>query len=223
MSCDEFEIAIERRARGALTPEENAALSAHLAGCESCRRFESSLSAITQSLQRHGAAEMGGIDMGQIRKKLDKEILGKRNVITKMAMLVGSMLGTHWLMAAVRSTPGPVDWLSPSISALSACVFVWWFSRQQARQAAAAIRGEQGDMLSFWRGILDKRLRTLRWMSWIAPLSVLLTVAAANLLAPGHVRRELPGLIILVILAIAATIWARVAVARTQRELASLR
>lgn len=60
MACDEFEIAIDMRLQGALPAERQAELDAHLAGCESCRRFEAVVKDTTQWMRQEAPRVVSG-------------------------------------------------------------------------------------------------------------------------------------------------------------------
>ena len=49
--CTEFEIALERRRHGALLPDEETRLTAHLETCSSCRQYESLMTGMEDEMQ----------------------------------------------------------------------------------------------------------------------------------------------------------------------------
>lgn len=62
MSCEKFEIEIGMRQHGALDAAEEAALDAHLAGCESCRAFAAEAGGFETALKRRAEEEVKQVD-----------------------------------------------------------------------------------------------------------------------------------------------------------------
>jgi hypothetical protein len=172
MACDEFEIAIEMRLRGAL--EDAAQLDRHLAGCGACRSYEA-LAKRTETTMT--AVTSHGLD------RIDWHALDGRI----------RRLGRYYRLAIWRSIVGLVVVLPllvfftmpPEIRA-----FGWVFGaglgalivggttlkrRRWIREAEAAARTNE-DQLAFWRRDVDRRIRVSRLAALqvaCAPLFVL--------------------------------------------------
>src|SRR4051812_40102812 len=99
MSHEDFEVAIEKRLHGALTPEEAEPLAQHLAGCEACRRFE----ALTQTTE----ATMSTMTT-QLDQTLPWEAIRRRVMAARRSSLNRGVL--YALLATALMVAVGADW-----------------------------------------------------------------------------------------------------------------
>ena len=178
MACEEFEIAIEMRLRGAL--EDAAALEGHLAGCAACRSYEA-LAKRTETTMT--AAALNGLD------RIDWQALEGR-----IGRLARSYQLAIWrsVVGLVVVVPLLVVFTMPPESrafgsVFGACLGVFIVGgttlkrRRWIRNARAAAHSRE-DLLAFWRTDLDRRIRVSR-------LAALQIIAAPLFLLPlWHLR-----------------------------------
>ena len=153
-SCEEFEIAALRLARGSLAADEAARLGVHLAGCAACRGFAASAQATQAALRDRVVGASAGRDWDGAA--LRRRVTGIwRRVAACVAVLVGTF-ALNWWENGLRSALG--------LGALCTVVLaagLWlahWPRIRRARRAEAA--GE--DLLACYRADLDGELARLR-------------------------------------------------------------
>jgi hypothetical protein len=156
-TCEEFEIAIEMRRRGALDEARRAELAAHLATCESCRRFEAETTSAAAALRRTPAPLNKRPAWYQLRERLltVKEVQRAAFFQALGPLIMGTAL--YLIASGLRYTIlviPPVVWFV--ISRMGAQKTKEW----QSEAARAAETDEE--LLAFYKKSLDRRIATVR-------------------------------------------------------------
>jgi hypothetical protein len=155
--CERFEIEIGRRQYGALPPDEEAALDAHLAGCASCRRFEASGRHYQEALSQRASAEASQVSWetvwGRVRKL-------HRNYRLKLWLAPLFLLQLPLASLAARGELPPPQLLAIVAPANFALYFGYvWLVNWPLRRLLAAARSGQDLVAGYERELRRRRLR----------------------------------------------------------------
>jgi hypothetical protein len=150
--CEEFELLIEMRLQGALSPEPTEALEFHLSTCAGCRTFAAEARRTQELLGGPGPA----VPAGELLARVDRVQSGDRR---RLAVVGGGIAATGLLL---WWSTGSVA-LGVSIAALVALLVLPAVHLRGRRLAAEVARaGGAGEaLLAVYREELEGRLR--RW------------------------------------------------------------
>lgn len=213
MSCEEHEIAIERRLAGDLDPVGERALEAHLATCADCRGWAER----ARGLERALRAPRRELDW----RRLERRVLALERK-ERRAPLRAALLALALVVVAVGRQSPWLAWLAAGV----ALEVPWSWLRRRARAVASAAEGDRrGQLLSTWRTELERRRSGLVVGALLALFLGLWWVAAV---VPGLAERigATPrpglGLAMAAVFGALAYWWGIVRRGRLARELAEL-
>lgn len=213
MSCEEHEIAIERRLAGDLDPAGERALEAHLATCAECRGWAER----ARDLERALRAPRREVDW----RRLERRVLASERKERRAPLLAALVAIALVVAAAGRQSPS-LAWLAAGV----ALNVPWSWLRRRARAVASAAEGDRrGQLLATWRAELARRRRGLASGALLALFLALWWAAAA---VPGLAERvgatPRPGLSMAMaaVFGVLACWWGIVRRGRLARELAEL-
>src|ERR1041384_604968 len=222
MTCEEFEIAIERRERGA--PAEPG-LAEHLAGCESCRGFETLVQLTAASLARHAQNESGGSDMDRLKETVDRIARRYDRSLIAAALLATVAFLVLWRLNHALSR-GPIDWALPLVIVVGS--HLWSIPFLGARRAIAAREARRlisirEELLQFCRQDVERRLsleRSARWVLPFAGIAVVINIIVMR--EPANAALLTAAAALACALCVLRGLWAFRKVHELRRELAGL-
>ena len=199
MGCDEFEVLIEMRRRGALSGADADRLARHLEGCASCRAYDTLATRTEATMSGTAAETMRGIDWSALQERIER--LRRKYTFAIARSLVGlAVVLPLIVLFTMPPEVQPFGWVLGAALGLFIVGKTTLTRRRWVRDSLAAGRTRE-DLLAFWRSDLDRRIRVLRlWpinllgaifllLPWIAgrhgfPIGALVvTAAVAALLA----------------------------------------
>ncbi len=213
MTCQDFEVAIERRRHGALGEGERAALELHLSGCESCRAFDETVRRTEATMTAMSEAALSAADWAKV----------ERGIRAHLARLVDGFLAivlaaaVQVALAAWRGAAGRVLTVVATLTPIALAYGL--LSAYAGRRLARLERGEEmfRAQLKLARG-RTKVLGVLRLVT--AALAVLFAWQALG--AGREPRVQVVLGVDAAILAVIAVAVQLVALPRARRERAEL-
>jgi hypothetical protein len=177
-NCDEHEIDVERRAHGALGPEEARALDEHLAGCERCRAFAALVGGVDAGLR--GAAEEAA---RAVRWDVVERRLGERARRMRRArwLVPVALLATAAVAFALGLPAGGA--LVMAGGAVATTVAARALAARWLAELARAEASREG-LLAFSRKQVDAELRAARVGSVALAALAVAQVAVLEVLGP---------------------------------------
>lgn len=217
LTCEETEVALERRLHGALHPEEEPALAAHLSGCPACRAYERTGRDAEVAMRAVAAEAVRGMDWERVRAGVRR---GQRGYwLEQWVAPVVAVLA--FVPLAVRGSP-PWVWLMVAGVTLPLCARMFSQARARLRVAHEAARTDLA-ALAWMREEADQRLRSRRLLLTLdaaLPALVCGTLLFGQGPAAGWARA---GLLLLVVALAVDSAWGLwVELPRLQRERAEL-
>lgn len=197
-SCEDFEIALERRAHDdGLEPELASSLDAHLPGCERCRAYAATEALASGGLASLAEAARAGVDW----EAMDRAIRARPRQ-RHLAVLRAALIGGVCIAIAVAGLPQHSTQAVWILTATVPVVLVRVASVVRETRRIVALTARE-DLLSAEREYVARRLRTLRFIRWVAlaVVAVLLASAAWGPTASARVAY-------VAIAAIIAALWA---------------
>jgi anti-sigma factor RsiW len=159
MDCEHVEVEIEKRARGALSPAESAAVDVHLAGCASCRAFEHTVEELETAMRTNTTHELSTVDWNQMERGLAAMAATYRKALPRMAV------ATVPLIALITWAAEPAERLTTALLAAALAVgilMVGMVVRHRMDAKLAAIAEGRADLTATYRDELDVTIRRLR-------------------------------------------------------------
>jgi len=183
-SCEQFEIAALRQARGALDAEATARLATHLVSCAGCRDFAATASATEAAMRLRVREASAGRDWETVRARFwARRRLDRNRKLRGLASFVLIFGLTAWSL-------GPVAGTGVALFAVAMLAIGWWRVVLPEQRRARAARSVDADLLAFYRRDLDQELARLRGSRLLVVVMVVLF--ASNLvLMLGHVAKEM--------------------------------
>jgi len=159
MECERHELEIEKRARGALSADEAAALDLHLAGCASCRAFEATVHEMESVMQANTMHEMSKVDWNRIERGFHGMVTAYRKANTRMAIAALPLVAVITWVAA----PGErfVTALASSVI-VAGILAIGLVVRRRIDAKVTALSGKPADLVISYREELDTTIRRLR-------------------------------------------------------------
>jgi hypothetical protein len=217
MTCDDFQIAIERRLHGDLGDAGAAPLDRHLSSCQACRSYEAAARRTEVAMGARAEAVLREVDWGQVQEGLRRyrrRVLRSIGEIATFLALV-TLASVVWPLresgrAELALRNGLISAGVLGAYALGAALY----GRSLSRLA------DPVEVLAVYRNRVRSEARWMKRAQWAYPLGLAL-VAAVNLLRPSPGR--LLGSLALGALIAAAWAWDRlVRIPRVEREWADL-
>lgn len=215
-SCASFETAIERHTEGAASPEESAALTAHLASCAACRGYAESAALVHRQMVDVAARlARGETDWATLEA-------GIHQAITRRLRRFYSLLGIGAL-AVIVCVFGFGEALIADVSMIAVVATVLSVRFVMVASETRALKLAHGEELfAAHRQALATRIRSLRGLRWIA-LAVVIGALALGAFLPDIALRA--RLTYVVLAGIVGGVWGHnlvVELPRLRRELDAL-
>lgn len=167
MTCEEAEIATLQRRHGALDAAASAALDAHRAGCESCRRFDDDSAELERAMQERVVEELKKVDWSKVETRMATVREQARHTLSR-SLAMGAMLTV--LIAWANGGPGLASYLVQGAYAAAiagaVAAFLWWAMRRRLAEAVAAQRSPL-ELLIFYRTQIERALPRTAMMRWL--------------------------------------------------------
>lgn len=165
-TCEEHEIAIEKRRHGALPAAESAALDAHLASCSACRAFEATSRRTEDAMAAMASEALGEVDWARVERGVRSSMA---RLVTAFAVMVSMVLALGALAWWTAPAPGRDD--ATLGFAIGAGLVLAVFATVAAVKTRTMLRLERGpEMLAWLRRDRARRLRVLRLFAFVGPL-----------------------------------------------------
>jgi hypothetical protein len=218
-SCEAFEIAMVRRAQGALPGDELEALEAHLRGCPSCRSYAASVQRIGATLSTIGERARAQVDWDELDRAVRREAKTRtRRLLEGVALGVACVLLALWGFGRDGERARLAVELTGTVGAIVGVKIA--LVLRELRRMAHLDRRE--DLFAAHRVSLARRIRRIEIARWLALVVVVVlaggAVAHTGLPSSGRITWAL-------LAAIVAGVWTRTMVGdlpRMRRELTSL-
>ena len=202
-TCDEYQVDLERRRRGALPAEAAGEAERHLAGCAGCPAAEELAGRTDALLWASARAAAERVDWERMGRAIEREVRAWRAlpwVLLGFFSLLGLGAGLafspeRWSDAWLR-----ISGIGVVFAAVSA---IYGVRKLRAARRATASGGEE--LLVYRRRELDAQIREERRMWMAGPLMVVSSAVGAAL-AWGNAHHAGEGLLGIALLCAAATV-----------------
>jgi hypothetical protein len=162
MTCDDFQIAIERRLHGDLGEAEAAPLDRHLSDCEACRAYQAQAREVEAKMAANASEALAGTDWGKVERGI------REGILVALRGVVASVVGGVLVAALIWTTRGPAMTDARMLRVGAALGLT--LALIAALGAAAAwrlARLERGaGMIAAWRRGVRLRVRLARLLHW---------------------------------------------------------
>jgi len=174
-TCQEFQIAAERRLHGNLGEAEAAELEEHLSACAACHAYRDAARGAEDAMQRNAEAVLQQTDWGQLERRIGQY---RRWVYEDLAVTALALLA---ILAALVLLPHPSGQIvRPALVLLLALAIL---AVQAWGKTRWLLPSEPVELLGAWRGRIRREVRWWKRSLWLLPLGLL------GLLAYGLWRR----------------------------------
>ncbi len=197
--CERFEIAIEQRRHGALTPDEVAPLEAHLAMCASCAAFDLAGQTMEETMRNATTETLSNMSWSRIEERFATLQRGLNPSVARLllAVVAGTAAGALALFALDSDLLGdPVGMVSAIVVPMAVLLWAQWHIKRRAVREARVAEQSRGALLAVYRRQLDERIKMEVFARWALPL-LMTGVLVAKVLDPDSTR-ELVGTIAVV-------------------------
>ncbi len=160
--CDEFEVLIEKRLHGALGDPERAALEEHLAGCETCRAYQSAAREAEAVMNLRARAAVGEVDWGRVERGIRGGVYASVRMLGGAVVTAAYMGGLVWLSTTPALREARLLRTLPAMGIL--VVLVAFVAAYSARRLAAL--ADHDEMLETYRGLVFANVQWARRMQW---------------------------------------------------------
>jgi anti-sigma factor RsiW len=185
---DQFEIGIERRLHGDSSPQESAALDAHLAGCEACRVFEATARRTEDAMQQRAAAVLEGYDWNRIEARVRSMRARVRNRPLRILIFSAILFTLLEVVVVIPEHRPQTRMLGVAVAFTAFSVFSYFFNRERERAAARAA-DSRVELLIFYQSELDWRIRIETIARALIPVFVAAGIwKGVSLIRDGEVR-----------------------------------
>jgi anti-sigma factor RsiW len=215
--CDEFEVQLEKALHGALREDERVELQAHLAGCPSCRAFQTVVRTTEEHMAAAALTQAATVNWEGIAARVRQE--QRLLKAYPLLMLASFAIQGPFLIWAMRwpLNAGPIAVFVAAGVLLSAAVH--FGVRNNIRKNAEALEHKDW-LVAHRRKTLDQTIKSAKTMRWLMPL-VGIPVAACAVLIP-HTQGRVIWVAVVSIPAIVVTALFIRYVPRAERERAEL-
>jgi anti-sigma factor RsiW len=174
--CEHFEIAVDRRLRGALSKDEENELEAHCANCASCRAYAETARAMQVGLHSLADDARSNVDWDHVERSIEQRLRARMHKLYA-GVATGAFavaLGT-WGFAP----PGEAAVLGLKMGAIVGAVVLArvLFVIREVRSVSRLGRGDE--LIARHRAMLTKQVRSIRQLRWVALAVFLWTVILA--------------------------------------------
>jgi hypothetical protein len=216
--CEEFEIAIERRAHGALDEDAGRTLTDHLGSCESCRAFATLAHGVEDEMRLHAQAALGRIDWSRVEAGLTSWQRGVTRFWWRAA-LAGSVLMPLAALAMGGSPPAMLaGGLLGFLCGVGLVLLQSYRAQRSQRREALRLERQPDQLLAMYRAEVERGIKQRRQDVWVLILLGLLALPdSGTALVPMIARFALAALVLC-----GALYVAFLALPRLRRERAAL-
>lgn len=180
-TCAAFEIAIEQQAYGAASPDESAALAAHLESCPSCRAYAESASLARRGVVAMAEQARAKVDSAQLETRIRRAITTRfRRLLARMA--IGCAMGALAVWGLGTNTRVEMETI-----AIVATVLVFRLVMVLAENRTLKL-AHGDELFAAHRAALTKRVVSLRRLRWVAVGVVLLCLGLGFFLSDIGLR-----------------------------------
>lgn len=169
-TCDDFQIAVERRLHRDLGEAEGRELELHLPSCPACRAYEATARQIEGVMNERMAEILRETDWSALNRKVS----GYRRWVAEE--LVVAAIGVLATFVAVLVLPKPSGRIVRPAQVMLLVLAIL------AAQAWWRTRGLDGsdptELLGSWRGRIRREVRWWKWSLWLHPAALLYLAAA---------------------------------------------
>ncbi len=159
MDCEHYEVEIEKRAHGALSPETSAALDHHVADCPSCRAFVTTVQELGKAMHANTTHGISNVDWSRLERGFSAMTANYRQAVPRIAVAALPMIA----LITWASSPGErllTGLLSAAVVVTILVVGVVVRRRTDAKLAAVA--GQRAEFVAAYRAELEVTIRRLR-------------------------------------------------------------
>ena len=167
MECHDYEIAIEKHQRGALRPDEEAPLLAHLDDCASCGAFRDFARRTETMMQRDLTSALDDIDWTEIHRGVGRWKRDLRTSLRNGALV--SMITVPLSVFLLRAEGIGVAVFS-MLMAVGATLAWGWVHQRRRLAELREVEDSQRELVRVYRKHLDRQIETTRQNGWVAPL-----------------------------------------------------
>jgi len=160
MRCDEVQIALEMRRRGALDASVTERVASHLRDCEACREYERAMMRVEETMNQITMEAAGQVNHSDLGARIAR--LGRWHVrVWWRALVLSPPLLAAIVLWAMPAEARPLGW-ALGIATLAVVLGRMMIARRRFQRESAEAARSRDDLLAFWRGDLDQRIRRLR-------------------------------------------------------------
>jgi len=208
-TCQDFEIAIEMRLHGALERASEEPLRAHLAGCASCRAFETLATNTEATMTTAAAHELATMDWDRFFSRLVKRGWSPALLVTPLMFallffIVGDVASSPWARAGIAAG-GTLLYAFPLAYGAA-----WLATKFRVRQSRS------GDLVATYRAQLEREARQARGTTWA------LSIVFSSVLIYDLLHSILTSVFLTLVMIATAAYDNRVRLPRVRRELEAL-
>ena len=161
-SCEDFEIAIEKRLHGALGETERAPLQDHLAQCQRCRAYEAAAREAEAVMSERARAAVADVDWASVERGIRGGIYASVRMLGAAVVTAAWMAGMVWL----STTPAlRAERLLRTLPAMGLMVVLVAFVAAYSARRLVAL-ADRGEMLETYRALVAANFRWARRMQW---------------------------------------------------------
>ncbi len=176
MACEELEIALEMRRRGALDAVEAQRVADHLASCVSCQAYDRAMAHMEETMTTMTMAATQQLNWAEISERIGRMGQWHRRAFLRAIVLLPILLPVIvlWTMPAEIRLFGWVLGVAVSAAMLTRMTL----ERRRFQREAAEAAGSREDLLAFWRRDVDRRIGMLRFWPVNLVAAILLPLPA---------------------------------------------
>lgn len=162
MTCDDFQIAVERRLHGDLGEAEEALLERHLSSCEACGAYAARAREVEASMAKSASEALANVDWNRAERGI------REGMAAATRGVVASVIGGVFMVVLAWATRGPALTDARLLRMAAAMAVTMGVIAVMGGLAARKLsRLERGaEMLAEWRRGVRLRVRFARWLHW---------------------------------------------------------
>jgi uncharacterized membrane protein len=161
-SCEDFEIAIEKRLHGALGEPERGPLQEHLAHCQRCRTYEAAAGEVEAVMSERARAAVVDVDWARVERGIRGGVHASVRMLGAAVVTAAYMAGMVWLSTTPELREARLLRTLPAMGVL--VVLVAFVAAYSARRLVALVDREE--MLETYRALVAANLHWARRMQW---------------------------------------------------------
>jgi uncharacterized membrane protein len=161
-SCEDHEIAIEKRLHGALGEPERAPLQDHLARCQRCQAYEAAAREAEAVMSERARAAVADVDWARVERGIRGGVYASVRMLGAAVVTAAYMAGMVWL----STTPGLREArLLRTLPAMGVLVVLVAFVAAYSARRLVAL-ADREEMLETYRALVLANVQWARRMQW---------------------------------------------------------